>query len=350
MASLTDTLAARAAALVDRAMIAAVRVRSRTRPSRAEGLPPDERLRRLALASDAYAPVRTDTDTFFPPPPPITPTLRDSRRTLPDSVRVLDASWPSTSEPFLADVRDRYLAHEPNRTAHARLYLAPRPRAAVILVHGYLGGHWSVEEMAWPIEWMARRGLDVALTVLPFHGLRALTSGGPPPFPGPDPRVTNEGFRQGVADIRALLGFLRARGAPSVGVMGMSLGGYTTALLATIEELAFAVPLIPLSSVADFARDQGRLGDGPLADAQHRALEDANRVVSPFARAPRVPGERMLVVGAEADRITPIAQAERIARHFGAPLVRLRGGHLLQLWRRDAFRAVRALWQRLGII
>lgn len=46
--------------------------------------------------------------------------------------------------------------------------------------------------------------------------------------------------------------------------MGMSLGGYSTSLLATVEpRLAFAVPIIPLASVADFALEQGQLGAAP---------------------------------------------------------------------------------------
>jgi pimeloyl-ACP methyl ester carboxylesterase len=73
-------------------------------------------------------------------------------------------------------------------------------------------------------------------------------------------------------------------------------------------------------------------------------------VVSPFARPSRVPPERMMIVGADADRITPIAQAERLARAFGAPLHRLPGGHLLQIGRGDAFRAIRRMWHRLGVI
>jgi hypothetical protein len=47
--------------------------------------------------------------------------------------------------------------------------------------------------------------------------------------------------------------------------------------------------------------------------------------------------ERVLVVGARADRITPIGHARRIATHFSAPLVAFRGGHLLQLGRDRAF-------------
>ena len=276
--------------------------------------------------------------------------MRTVRRTA-WGAECLDASWESAFEPYAPAVRDAYLAHAPNRTAHARLYAGGGPRPAAILVHGYMAGQWAVEERAWPIRWLNRSGLDVALAVLPFHGLRARAEGGAPPFPGADPRFTNEGFRQAVADLRVLVALLRARGATSVGIMGMSLGGYTTSLMATVEEgLAFAVPIIPLASLADFARDQGRLGRGPEAVAQHAALEAANHVVSIFARPSRVAPERVLVVGAEADRVTPIAHAERVAAHLRAPLLRVAGGHLVQSWRAEAFRAVRSMLRANAIV
>jgi pimeloyl-ACP methyl ester carboxylesterase len=219
----------------------------------------------------------------------------------------------------------------------------------VVLIHGYLGGHWGIEERAWPLEWMRRIGLDVALALLPFHALRS--GGNPPRVPGADARYNNEGFRQAMWDLRSLIGYLKARGAPAVGVMGMSLGGYATSLLATVEEgLSFAVPIIPLASIADFARDHGRLGGRHESPAQHQALEEASWLVSPFARRSKVASDRMLIVGAEADRITPIAQAERLARHFSAPLHRLYGGHLLQLGRGEAFREIRRLLHRLQLI
>jgi pimeloyl-ACP methyl ester carboxylesterase len=136
--------------------------------------------------------------------------------------------------------------------------------------------------------------------------------------------------------------------------MGMSLGGYTVALLATVETgLSFAVPIIPLASIADFAREQGRLGKGNDGEAQHDALDAATRVVSPFARPSRIPPKagipRVLVVAGLGDRITPIAHAERLARHFGAPLVPFSGGHLLQFGRRRAFRELGRLLTDLGV-
>jgi pimeloyl-ACP methyl ester carboxylesterase len=349
---LSRRLLSGAAATVDRAVVAAMQMRNRGVRSRAEAYSHEERLERLAHVRETYgAPhLVASPEAYFAPPPAVTPRVRSLRR-LAWGAECLEASWESAFEPFAPGVRDRYLAHAPNRTAHARLYVGGGPRPATILVHGYMAGQWAVEERAWPVRWLNRSGLDVALAVLPFHGVRARVEGGAPPFPGADPRFTNEGFRQAVADLRVLVGLLRERGATSVGIMGMSLGGYTTSLMATVQDdLAFAVPIIPLASLADFARDQGRLGRGDRAAAEHAALEAANHVVSPFARPSRVAAERVLVVGAEADQVTPIAHAERIAAHLRAPLLRVAGGHLVQSWRAEAFRAIKAMLRKNAIV
>jgi pimeloyl-ACP methyl ester carboxylesterase len=154
-----------------------------------------------------------------------------------------------------------------------------------------------------------------------------------------------------VTDIRTLVRWLRARGAPHVGVMGMSLGGYTSALLSTVtDEIDFVMPMIPLASIADFAREQGSLGQGEEADAQHAALERANWVVSPLARPLAVPKTRALIVAAEFDRITPVAHASRLAKHFACEMLTIGGGHLVQLGRSDAFRALATLLEREEII
>lgn len=349
-----------AAATVNRAVVAALRIANRKVRRGPESLSHAERLATLALIRDAYStPERVDDPAaFFPQPPALSSIALRERpvRRLSWGGHAVELSWESTFEPFLPSVGDAYRVHTANRTAWARLYRHGQAqvrgrRPAVILVHGYMAGQWSVEERIWPVRWMNRHELDVALVLLPFHGARASRQGGAPPFPGADPRFTNEGFRQAVADLRVLIAILRSRGASSVGMMGMSLGGYTTALMATLErDLAFAVPIIPLSSVADFARDQGRLGVGERAEAQHAALEAANRVVSPLARPSLVPGERLLVIGAEADQVTPIRYAERLAAHFDVPLLRLPGGHVLQAWRTPAFRAVRAMLKRNGLV
>jgi pimeloyl-ACP methyl ester carboxylesterase len=353
---ITKRLIGSAAMAVDRAIVAALQMANRKVRRGPEALSHDERIERLAMIRDAYSTpdVVADAERYFTRPDPavIETGLRQRPvRPLPWGGHCVTLSWPSAYEPFHESVRDAYLIHGHNLTAHAQLYGKGGGRPAVILVHGYMAGQFPVEERIWPVRWLNRHGLDVALAVLPFHGLRGPREGGPPPFPGADPRFTNEGFRQAVADLRVLAGLLTARGASAVGMMGMSLGGYTTSLMATVEpSLAFAVPIIPLSSVADFARDQGRLGKGPRAEAQHRALEEANLVVSPLARPSVLPSDRVLIIGAEADQVTPIHHAERLALHFRAPLLRLPGGHVLQAWRRPAFHAVKAMLRRLGFV
>lgn len=331
-----------AAGAVDRAVALAMHAHGARDRARAERMTHAERMDVLAAIHSAYA---EHEASFFGDPPAIAPTVREVRP------GVFDAAWQSAFEPCLAEVAERYLSRVENRTARARLYLGGGRRPAVIAVHGYLGGYWLVEEATWPISWLARRGLDVALPVLPFHAQRGGARRGAPPFPSADPRMTNEGFRQAVTDIVGLARHLRERGAASVGVIGVSLGGYTASLLATVSDaFDFVVPMIPLASVADFAREQGRLGSGELAEEQRSALEKANWVASPLARPLRVSPSRALVIAAENDRITPAAHARRIADHFGCELRVIAGGHLLQLGRGDAYRALARMLEREGII
>nr|PZN23283.1 MAG: hypothetical protein DIU78_14160 [Pseudomonadota bacterium] len=288
-----------------------------------------------------------DPAAFYEEPPPIEPLSRESRDDR--GRRVLDLAWPSTVRPFLAPFAERYLETEENCVAAARLFTRARPRPVAVLIHGFMSGHFALEQRIWPIDELDRLGFDVALFVLPFHGVRAAKGRQAPEFPGIDPRFTNEGFRQAVFDLRTLIRALYERGHPAVGLLGMSLGGYTAALTATLEpRLAFVVPVIPLASLADFSREQGFLVGSPDEVATlHALLERVHHVVSPFARSSRVPRERVLVVGARADRITPIAHARRIAGHFGAELFAFRGGHLLQLGRRESFDRVFALLERV---
>ena len=214
-------------------------------------------------------------------------------------------------------------------------------------------GRLAVDERIWPIARLDRLGFDTALVVLPFHGRRSDPSRiGRPEFPGRDPRVANEGFRQVVGEIGELTAWLGREGHPAVGIAGMSLGGYAAALAATaLPNLAFLVPIIPLASLADFAFEQGNLSESPeLRASEHALLERVYRVASPFTRPPRVAPERVLVLGGKADRITPLSHARRLARHFHAPLAAWHGGHLLQLGRSEGWDRIEEMLKRTGLV
>jgi pimeloyl-ACP methyl ester carboxylesterase len=338
-----------AAAAFDRAATMAAYAQSarRRKGSRAESLGHDERIRVLGLLAEHY---RTHGWSFREPRP-IAPQERVVRRQA--RSEIVDLRWPSDYQTLIPEIAARYDKGASNRLAAVRMLRHREPRPVAILVHGYLGGQYPVEERAWPTQWIHRRlGMDVALFTLPYHGARANPGRfGTPPFPGSDPRITNDGFRQAMADMRDLVAWLSKRGHPSVGVMGMSLGGYSTALCATLEPtLAFAVPVIPLTSLADFARDQGRLGSNAAEKMlEHEALDRVHRMVSPLHRTCAIDRERVLVIGAEADRITPLSHARNLAQHFDARLETWHGGHLLQFGRSDAFRSVGRFLDGLGV-
>jgi pimeloyl-ACP methyl ester carboxylesterase len=306
------------------------------------------------LAIEAAYAGSLDASVHFPEPPETALSLCEVTRRDAKHFEVWDASWPSAFRPHLAEIGSMYCAHVANRTARARLFLGAEKspqRPAVIAIHGYRSGAFVLGETEWPVAWLVQRGVDVALAVLPFHGLRGGRHRGEPLFPHPDPRFTIEAFRQAVCDVRVLARWLRARGATHVGLLGMSLGGYTAALVATTSrDVDFVMPFTPLASIADFVRERDSFACTPQTMAWHEALDRALFAVSPLARPLCLPASRALVVGAEHDRITPMAHATRLATHFGCDLLTIPGGHLLQLGRERAFRALESMLEQQGIL
>ncbi|MCA9490532.1 MAG: alpha/beta hydrolase family protein [Myxococcales bacterium] len=307
------------------------RRQGRTGDRRVSAMSTEERLARLQTLREIYGdPALLEPGAFFQPGAPIAP---GTTRVRTARGPALDLSWPSTSVPFDPEVGEAYAAVASNRTAWARLFRAgPRPGPIVVVVHGYGAGHVRLESVVWPLRRWLRAGVDVVLPALPFHARRGepgrLLS---PRFPAADVRFTHEGFRQAIHDLRCLIGWLRAQGHGPIAVAGMSLGGYTTALLATLDDdLARIALVIPLASLADFARDRGRLGDGPEVERLHEALEAVYAPSSPLSRPPRIAPDRVRVVAARGDRITGVEQARRLANHFGAEVELTPGSHLVQ--------------------
>jgi pimeloyl-ACP methyl ester carboxylesterase len=337
--SLTRKVLGSAAAAVDLVATAAVTAHAQ-RTGQARERPHTEKLRVLERLEARFR--DAELSGFFAEPGVIAPGERQVRRLGRDGV-VTDLSWQSAFSPLDPEVTERYGSARENSLAVARSFRRGVGRPAVILIHGYMAGPFAFEERIWPLSRLEKAGFDVVLFTLPFHGLRVRAGRGPvPEFPGEDPRLNVEGFRQAIFDLQNLVGWLLAQGHPRVGAIGMSLGGYTAALLATAEaRLDFVVPVIPLSSLGDFAREQGSLSpNAEEAAAQHALLYGIYRRVDPLARPSLVPPERCLVVSAKADRVTPAAHARRLSAHLRAPLHSFYGGHLLQLGRGEAFERV----------
>jgi dienelactone hydrolase len=293
-------------------------------------------------------------ERFFRAPdgPPAPATVREQVvRPLPDAGAIVRYRWPSAYRTFDPDYQARHEDYAENRHAYVHAWVhagagagADDARPAVLAVHGWAQGSAWLDEKALGAESLYALGLDVHLLVLPFHGPRtprgARLSGAL--FPSTNVRRTAEGFGQAIWDLRTWTQWLR-RAAPArpVGVLGMSLGGYTAALWASLDSsLSFAIPLIPMVSMADLMWEHGK-GNAERARAEARGitLDTMRRAFAlhcPLSHAPRLPRERLLLLAGLGDRICHPSQARALWEHWQRPHIHwFPGGHLLWFGRRE---------------
>jgi pimeloyl-ACP methyl ester carboxylesterase len=240
--------------------------------------------------------------------------------------------------------QERFERYRENRVVHAKAYLHEHPAPAVLALHPWGAGFWRLDGEVLGARRLFAFGFDVYLMALPFHGPRTprgTFSGGL--FPAPNLRRTVEGLGQAVWDARRLRLFALARGSPRVGVLGMSLGGLVTALLAGVEPgLAFTVPMAPVVSVADLLWTQGE-GRPERVAVERRGvtrdvLEKAYAPVCPLSYPLAIPRERAFILAGRGDRITPPRHVRLLWEHWQRPEVHwFAGSHLLHFGRSRAF-------------
>ncbi len=201
-------------------------------------------------------------------------------------------------------------------------------------------GRISLDARAWDVDWLHRRlGLDVAAVVLPLHGPRAIRRRSGAGFLDTHPLWTNAAFGQAIWELRRLAGWLRGQGAPLLGVYGLSLGGYTAALFASIESrLSCAITMVPVVSLTAMIRrdlsEEKRLA-GEALGLTEEVLEQAWAPHAPLCHAPKVAKAGRLIVAGLADRICTPDQAQALFEHWERPAIHwFPGTHLVPIGRR----------------
>jgi hypothetical protein len=180
-------------------------------------------------------------------------------------------------------------------------------------------------------------GLNVALPVLPLHGPRKATPVSGEQFLSFDLMNTVHGITQAVWDIRRLLSWIRAQGATSIGLYGVSLGAYVVALLAGIEEgLDAVVAGIPVVDFPALFHEHSPVHIRARS-IEHRIMggvaEDVFKVVSPMSFEPKVPHDRRFVFAGYGDRLAFPEQARLLWEHWSKPRISwYSGNHVGYLW------------------
>jgi hypothetical protein len=236
---------------------------------------------------------------------------------------------------------ERYLEHPSNGIAHAYILEHPEPRPWLVCVHGFAMGTPLFNFHGFPVGRLHDElGLNLIFPVLPLHGPRGVArfSGGE--VLDPDYMRMVHLFAQATWDVRRTVAWLRGRGAEQVGLYGISLGAYVSALVVSmVDKLDCVIVGIPAVDFPNLARDNEpwimRRYDDEF-EMDWSLIRAISHVVSPLAFYPRLPRDRRFIYAGIADRVVKPDQPRALWRHWDHPEIHwFSGGHVLGIFNRS---------------
>lgn len=239
--------------------------------------------------------------------------------------RVDNIAFRSSFEAINPAERRRRSSYTRNNVVHAQHWRHnDGPHPTLCLIHGFMGSAYLFNGLFFSLPWFYRSGYDVLLYTLPFHGRRAEKDS---PYSGYGFFMDGfsgfaESMAQAVHDFRSVLDYLEFTGVDRIALTGMSLGGYTAALIAGVDDRIQAViPNVPVVT-PDKTMDEWfpasllvRLGE-LLAPSDKDLADAAYQYHSPLNYAPLVPKDRRLIIAGLGDRLAPPEQAEMLWEHW----------------------------------
>ncbi len=290
---------------------------------------------------------------FAAPPPLIDVTLRPVKTRGRSYERmVFDSGYsPDVGEPG----RERWRSYSANSREYALVLRHREPRPWLVCVHGAVMGRAQLDLTlfrAWHLH--EDLGLNVVLPVLPLHGPRARGLPQGAAFPGEDVLDDLHAAAQGVWDVRRVLSWIRAEEPDSlIGLNSISLGGYITSLVASLEDgLTCAILGVPVADLMDLLRRHAGLHRHDPRRETVALAEPLGQMVSPLSLSPRVPMQGRFIYAGIADQLVhPREQVARLWEHWGRPeIVWYHGGHTGFFQSRPVQRFVDAALVQSGLV
>ena len=232
-----------------------------------------------------------------------------------DAFSIFDVQFPS---PVVTP-------HAANNTVHCE-YFRPAgdaKRPAVIVLH-ILGGDFELSRLF--CRALATRGCSALFLKMPYYGprrdpavRRRMVSR--------DPQETIDGMTQAVKDVRYGAAWLASRpevDPDQLGIMGISLGGITSALALTAEpRLHKACLLLAGGDMGKVAWESERLHElrerWVAGGGTKEAFFELMRTVDPAAYGENVRDRKILMLNARHDEVIPPACTEALWLAFGKP-------------------------------
>jgi dienelactone hydrolase len=253
-----------------------------------------------------------------------------------EGMELLQVAFPSPCQPVHPEFVAPFESMPENHICYAR-WARPsiQQGPTCVLLHDWGERSLGPAVRHCGVSLLVGHGLSVVVPLLPHHGPRkpgsARFSG--EPFLCGDVVGTAEAHLQAVRETRALLRWLRDRGAEPLGVIGFGLGALIAALVCGLErDLDFGLLLYAPSRLAGLlAENPSPLLRGVHGDLRAQGLlsilEEVWRPLDAAVLGLALPSARVRILGARGDGLVPAAEVERLARATGASLQWLAGGH-----------------------
>jgi pimeloyl-ACP methyl ester carboxylesterase len=231
------------------------------------------------------------------------------------------------------------------RAQHWRHDDGPHPTLCVI--HGFMGSSYLVNGRFFSLPWYYRSGYDVLMYTLPFHGKRAEKFS---PFSGFGYFAGGlsgfaEAMAQAVHDFRSIVDYLRHTGVDRIALTGISLGGYTSALVASVDDrLEAVIPncpvVIPATMFDEWFPANKLVGLGlRLTNISRDELTAGLSYHCPLNYSPLIPKDRRMLITGLGDRMAPPGQALMLWHHWDrCALHWFPGSHVLHVSQLDYLR------------
>ena len=263
-------------------------------------------------------------------------------------------------QPFDPEYASEYASYPEIAKTHlwSWRHIDPAP-ATVLLTHGWGVGPWWMHRHEYDVPYLFHElGLDVYYYLAPFHARRtpAVARMSGQLHPSSDLVRTNEAFIQTAIELCTVISLILARNPAPLGMMGSSLGGYTSALMASIDErLNFVIPVLPPASMAHLLWDHG--GEDVMrkqAESLGMTRERFHHfwsLHSPLTHRPKVEWERRLIITGLGDTLVTADHTRALWEHWDRPRhFRFAGGHAWQLQRKRYHREVGRFLRDIGLI
>lgn len=272
---------------------------------------------------------------------------------------VVDRTFDISYRPHFPEGMDRRVRSRSDRVLLQHWMHEPkRPKATILAVHGFSMGRPQIDAFAMFASHWFQRGLDVALLTLPHHGARtprdARFSG--ERFAAPRVDQLSESVRQAIYEMRMVTDWLREQTDAPVGLLGLSLGGYLSSLMASLyDDLDFVIPMVPPVCIGDLAwrfhSENRRQSGEDTVTFSHEQLRAVYRIHSPLTYRLEVPKERVLIVAGRGDRIVPPEHPHALWQHWGEPKIYwFSGSHLAPFRRGRIVKAIERQLKRVGVL